>query len=124
MATSPFEDEDPPAQSEETEIDSYSKLPEEAKTLDRDLYNILDTCISGPKRSILLGTQTRSFVQSWILLHKDMGATNSKRKSELMSNLLTLRYSGDSAKFSRYIVVLVQKIYDSHITVDDLTLCI
>ena len=100
-------------------ITSYRDLEPAELELDRNLHNILDNSISGTKRSVIMGIKTRSWVQAWILLHKDMGATNPKRKFELMNSLFNMHYQGDSAVFQRNTVQLIQTIYDAHIKLED-----
>ena len=49
---------------EEREVKSVKELsPEECK-LDRSLYNILDSCVSGTKRDAILSVHQRSWIQA------------------------------------------------------------
>ena len=71
------------AASARSAIESYSDLEDDEKALDSSLYNILDSCISGPLRTALSGVQIRSFIQAWVLIQKEQGASNSQKNPNL-----------------------------------------
>lgn len=104
-------------------IESYSNLSEDEKLLDSSLYNILDSCISGPLRTALSGVQIRSFVQAWVLIQKEQGATNSQRKTELVGRLMNIVYNPseqNSAQFKASNLNIVREIYDARVTLEDI----
>ena len=101
-------------------ITTYSDLFEIEKQLDRDLYSILAQSISGKHRFTIGRCQFPSFVQAWVLLHKELGASNIKRKTDLLASMQLLTYKGDVGKFKREAGVLVNAIYDNHVTLEDI----
>ena len=92
----------------------------EHKALDRRLYSYLDQSISGNKRTVLKATSVRSWVQAWGLLHKEMGASTMKRKTDLLHQLISIPYSGPPEKYKQQLIHLVENIYQANISVEDL----
>ena len=71
----------------ERSIDQFSDLTHEEMILDRDLYAILVQSISGKYRVTITRVQIPSFVQAWVLLLTELGATNIRRKTNLLGQL-------------------------------------
>ena len=80
---------------EERAVESYVDLTAEEQSLDRDLYSILSQCVTGQHRLTLGRVQFPSFVQAWCILAHDPGATNVRRKADLIAQLLKLKFKGD-----------------------------
>ena len=108
------------AQAEAREIETWHDLEDDEKKLDRDLFSILTQCISGKHRSTITRVQIPSFLQAWCMLCRELGATNIKRKTDLVSKLLRLKYRGDSATFRVEATGLINTIYNSSVTMEDI----
>ena len=90
-----------------------------------DKYIVFETRpgISGPLRIALSGVQIRSFVQAWVLIQKEQGATNSQRKTELVGRLMNIVYNPseqNSAQFKASNLNIVREIYDARVTLEDI----
>ena len=103
---------------EEREVKSVKELnPEECK-LDRRLYNILDSCVSGTKRDAILSVHQRSWIQAWVALNREMCATTIKRKTVLMNDLINLEF-GKSQDSKHLTMQLIRKIYETKINMEE-----
>lgn len=101
------------------EVPTWDSLTNDEKQLDADLYNILCMSVTGKHKTILSKTQIYSFVQAWVLLSRELGASNIKRKTDLLTNLQKLRFNNDVAKFKAEATAMVKSIYDGHVTLED-----
>ena len=110
------EEADPP---ETRQVHTVRDLTPEERLLDRKLHNILDNCIVGSKRDCI-ETRERSWIQAWVALNKDMGATNIKRKTELMHDLIKMEYKHPPLKSKQYSMELIRKVYETKITMEEL----
>ena len=102
------------------DIRSYDQLFADEINLDRDLYAVLTNSITGRHRITIQRVQVRSFVQAWILLVHELGASNIKRKTDLLITLQKLKFRGDIAKYRSETSELITNIYNSHVTVEDI----
>ena len=106
---------------DQRQITQYSDLRDPEKVLDAELFNILDSCISGPLRTALHGVQVRSFIQGWVLLQKDKGAHNSQRKTELIMKLLSIEFRNlTPTQFKASNLSIVREVYDARVTLEDI----
>lgn len=71
---------------------AYSELPEEARTLDRMLYNVLRMSIKGSKQSVLACVTFPSYVQAVCVLDKHMAISRLRRIMAASTN--TVMYAG------------------------------
>ena len=103
---------------EDREVTSVKELnPAECK-LDRSLYNILDSCVSGTKRDAILSVHQRSWIQAWVALNREMGATTIKRKTVLMNDLIGLEFT--TSKDAKHATMqLIRKIYETKINMEE-----
>jgi hypothetical protein len=84
------------------------------------IFNILLQTITGKHATVLKRVQVYSFVQAWCQLHQELGATNCKRKNQLIANLDKLEYGNDPQKYKTHCDTLTTEIYDADITIEDL----
>lgn len=98
---------------------TWASLTNDEKQLDADIYNILCMQITGKHKSVLSKTQIYSFVQAWVLLSRELGASNIKRKTDLLKNLQHLQFNNDVAKFKTEATNMVKSIYDGRVTLED-----
>ena len=107
------------AEDDARNVDSVRDFTKEECALDRNLHNILDNCISGTKRDSILSVSHRSWVQAWVALNREMGATTIKRKTVLMGDLVNLEFT--TPKDAKHeIMELIRKIYETNITMEEL----
>jgi len=104
----------------ERQVLTVRDLNPDEQLLDRKLHNILDNCVFGSKRDCILSIRQRSWIQAWVALNKDMGATNIKRKTELMGELVGLEFKHPPAKAKHDAMELIRKVYDTKITMEEL----
>ena len=92
-------------------VESYQDLTLEEQTLDQDLHTVLLHSISGKHRVCITKTQMRSFIQAFVLLTRELGASNIKRKTDLISQLHKLSFHSDTAKFKTEASVAINALY-------------
>jgi len=108
------------AQAPERVVNSVADLTPEEVALDRSMHNILDNCVLGSKRTALTTIQTRSWIQAWVSLHREMGATTIKRKTVIIGDLIKMEFEPSPAKFKQATLDLVQRFYETNITMEEL----
>ena len=101
-------------------VNSVADLTPEEVALDRSMHNILDNCVLGSKRTALTTIQTRSWIQAWVSLHREMGATTIKRKTVIIGDLIKMEFEPSPAKFKQATLDLVQRFYETNITMEEL----
>ena len=105
---------------EERAVESYVDLTAEEQSLDRDLYSVLSQCVTGQHRLTLGRVQFPSFVQAWCILAHELGATNVRRKADLIAQLLKLKFKGDVPRFKVETTALLNSIFNSGVTIHDI----
>ena len=78
----------------------YDSMDDALKKLDKKLYHVLKLNVKGPSHDIIVHSQ-RSFVQAFIMLYTEHGATNMLRKTGLISKLFGQLFKGDINKFKQ-----------------------
>ena len=107
-----------------TPEERYKNLSSDLKKLDSKLYHILVLKVKGPAHDTILHCQ-KSFVQAWVLLHAEYGATNTLRKTALITKLFGLVYDGNLDSFKASALDLISSILKADITIQDiLTQCL
>ena len=107
-----------------TPEERYKNLSSDLKKLDTKLYHILVLKVKGPAHDTILHCQ-KSFVQAWVLLHAEYGATNTLRKTALITKLFGLVYDGNLDSFKASALDLISSILKADITIQDiLTQCL
>ena len=104
----------------ERDITSYKDLTPEERVLDYQLHSILNASVSGKRRNIITQVQIPSWVQAWAALHYELGATNAKRRMEVLNKLTHLQFSSDVAEFKSTCTALVTEVYQAEITLEDI----
>ena len=105
---------------EDRAVESYVDLTAEEQSLDRDLYSVLSQCVTGQHRLTLGRVQFPSFVQAWCILAHELGATNVRRKADLIAQLLKLKFKGDVPRFKVETTALLNSIFNSGVTIHDI----
>ena len=102
-----------------TRIEHVSQLLEAEFDLDVNLYNVLCQVVSGRYRMVIGQVQKASFIQAWLLISHEHGASNVKRRTDLLNTIMGLRYKGNVEQFKQEGHALINRIYDSHVSVED-----
>ena len=102
------------------DITSYKDLTPEERVLDYQLHSILNASVSGKRRNTITQVQIPSWVQAWAALHYELGATNAKRRMEVLNKLTHLQFSSDVAEFKSTCTALVTEVYQAEITLEDI----
>ena len=97
----------------------FDSLKANMRKLDAKLYHILKLNVKGPSHDIIVHSQ-KSFVQAFIMLYTEHGATNMLRKTGLISKLFGQLFKGDINKFKQEFLQLIQDVLRSNITIQDI----
>ena len=102
---------------------AYDDLPDEAKSLDAMLYNVLRMNIRGSKQALLSVVTFPSYVQGVCVLVKHMGISRMQRMMTAFSELDRLAFTGNVMEFQTQFLALKRELDNCKATIVHYTVC-
>ena len=102
------------------EINNYSDLPQESKTLDLQLHSTLLTIVKGTYYDVVSSLEGPDARYSFaiIALWKHASLDDSTRRLSAMKGMENLTFNGDGAKWKMDFIKTVKEVYDSKLTLE------